>query len=224
MAIRFVLFDAVGTLIYPDPPVAAAYQAAGAKLGIALSLPEIQARFRAAYGRVFRGITDPATDEQREQNRWRTVVAEVFAQWPHLVDELWERLWHHFAQPEHWPLFDDVASTLSALQARGYGLGIASNFDARLRRVIAHHPPLQGCRHVFVSTELGHAKPSAAFYAAAQRRLGAHSQEIVLVGDDFENDVSAPRRCGWQAIELCRQLPPRPDAICSLSELATTLP
>jgi putative hydrolase of the HAD superfamily len=224
MAIRFVLFDAVGTLIYPDPPVAVAYQSAGEKLGISLTTTEIQARFRAAYARVFRGASDLATDERRERDRWRTVVVEVFAQWPHLVDDLLERLWQHFAQPENWPLFADVVPTLSALQARGYELGVASNFDARLRQVIAHHPPLQACRHVFVSTELGHAKPSAAFFAAAQSQLRAQPQEIMLVGDDFENDVAAPRRCGWQAIELGREGAPPPGGIRSLTDLVATLP
>lgn len=224
MAIRFILFDAVGTLIYPDPSVTAAYESVGKAHGIVLSPPEIQGRFRAAYKRVFRCAADFATNEQRERQRWRAVVADVFAQWPHLVDELLEQLWQHFSQAEHWPLFADVAPTLSALAARGYELGVASNFDARLRRIAAGHPALAACRHVFVSTELGHSKPGVAFFNEAQRRLRAQPEEIVIVGDDFENDVSAPRRCGWRAIELCREPKMPTSGIRSLMELVEILP
>jgi len=223
MAIRFILFDAVGTLIYPDPSVTAAYESVGRARGIDLSSTEIQARFRAAYERVFRREIDVATDEQRERQRWRAVVVDVFAEWPHLVDELLEQLWHHFAQAKHWPLFADVEPILSVLSARGYELGIASNFDARLRGIITHHSALAACRHVFVSTELGYSKPSKAFFAEAQRRLSAQPDEILIVGDDFENDVSAPRNCGWQAIELCREKEPL-SGISSLTQVLGLLP
>ena len=45
--IRGVLFDAVGTLIYPDPPVAEAYRSIGRRFGSRLSVEQIAARFPA---------------------------------------------------------------------------------------------------------------------------------------------------------------------------------
>jgi putative hydrolase of the HAD superfamily len=223
MAIRYVLFDAVGTLIYPQPSVAAAYQQAAAACGIELSQNEIRARFAAAYSRVFSGSVEMATDEERERRRWRVVVADVFHEWPQHVDNLLAELWQHFSQAQHWPLFDDVATTWTTLMARGYELGIASNFDARLRKILAGHSLLAACRHMFVSTELGFAKPDQRFFREIEQRLDARPDELLIVGDDIENDVVAPRRRGWQTIALVRNSPSA-DGIRSLSELCDCLP
>ena len=46
---RVILFDAVGTLIFPLPPVAEAYHRVGCEFGSSRSLAEIKQRFREAY-------------------------------------------------------------------------------------------------------------------------------------------------------------------------------
>jgi putative hydrolase of the HAD superfamily len=223
MAIRFILFDAVGTLIYPQPSVAAAYERAAMALGIRLPQSEIRSRFLAAHARAFRGSAVMATDEARERQRWRDVVASVFQEWPQHVDELLVQLWQHFAATDHWPLFDDVAKTWGALSDRGYELGIASNFDARLPRILSGHACLASCQHVFFSTDLGYAKPDARFYREIERRLGAPPQDLLMVGDDEENDVSAPRSRGWQAIALDRNSGST-KGVRNLFELVNRLP
>lgn len=223
MAIRYILFDAVGTLIYPEPSVASAYETVAKAQGLPLSRTEIQARFAIGYDRVFRLSTNLATNEEHDRQRWRAVVAEVFSEWPEMIDSLLEHLWEHFARSEHWPLFDDVEDCWSELTARGYVLGIASNFDARLRSILAGHPCLASCPHVFVSTELGYAKPSELFFAAVERRLEARPDEILMVGDDQINDVIAPRRAGWQALALNRKKSTS-GTLSDLHELSVRLP
>ena len=75
--VRAVVFDAVGTLITPDPPAPAVYAEVGRKFGSRLGVEVIAARFRAA----FRAEEDAdraagwRTDEDREERRWRTIVA-----------------------------------------------------------------------------------------------------------------------------------------------------
>jgi putative hydrolase of the HAD superfamily len=223
MAIRYILFDAVGTLIYPEPSVTSAYEAVAKGHGLSVSSTAIQSRFAAAYDRVFRREPDLATNEVRERQRWRAVVAEVFCESPEMIDSLLEQLWQHFARGEHWPMFDDVAETWRELAARGYVLGMASNFDARLRSILAGHACLASCPYVFVSTELGHAKPSGRFFSAVQQRLKARPDEILMVGDDEINDVMAPREAGWQALALNRK-DSTLRGLNSLRELASCLP
>lgn len=222
MAIRYILFDAAGTLIYPEPAVPEAYEAIGRGQGCSLTAAEIKPRFAAAYGRVFAQLRDLTTDERRERQRWRAVVAEVFREWPDAVDELLENLWQHFAAPQNWPLFDDVVSTWQELTARGYTLGIASNFDGRLQAILSERLELDPSL-LFISTALGHAKPSENFFAAIQQRLSASAAEILMVGDDEENDVLAPRRAGWHALHLERGQHSS-AAISGLNELLCHLP
>lgn len=222
--IRYLLFDAVGTLIYPQPSVADIYAEVGRRFGSTLTRGELRGRFAPAYRRVFRDYDDLATNEERERDRWQRVVSEVFEDVPAAAEAILAELWEHFAQPQHWTLFDDVIETWRALADRGFTLGIASNFDARLRRILAGHEVLAACPHVFVSSEVGFAKPAQGYYRGVEARLGVRPEEILIVGDDFENDVAAPRRFGWNAIALDRESRNvKSGTLRNLRELLTTV-
>lgn len=112
-------------------------------------------------------------------------------------------LWDHFGQPENWQLFGDVLPTLSFLREQGFRLGLASNFDRRLRPIVEN---LLGeyQLELFISSEVGWVKPAAAFYAEVTGQLDVSPNQILLIGDDWENDVSAPRKFGWQTLYLRR--------------------
>jgi len=226
MAIRYVLFDAVGTLIYPDPPVADAYFAAGQRFGSQLTRGEIAERFHNWFGVIFvrhsRVPEQFITSESFEHDRWRALVSKVFDD-VREPDPLFEELWRHFGRSESWRLFDDVGETWTRLQKRGYELGIASNFDRRLRTIVAGHPALAPCRHVFLSSEVGHAKPSPCYFEEVQRRLHAQPSEILIVGDDLENDVIAPRRALWHVVAVSREKSCA-NALFSLQDLLSFLP
>lgn len=197
-----VLFDAVGTLIEPDPPVAEAYQAAGRRYGSHLSCEEILRRFRSAFARQER-LDEMEffgrTDEPRERRRWQTIVAEVFDD---VADStrLFNDLWRHFAMSDHWRLCAGAADCWRELTERGLMLGIASNFDARLERICQGLEPLAECRWLFVSSRLGVRKPNPAFFDAVAKRLNAPPERILLAGDDLNNDYFAAQAAGWQSV------------------------
>lgn len=201
-----ILFDAVGTLIHPKPGVAEAYARVGRRFGSRLDEPQVLARFRAAWARQERldfQRWGQATNQARERDRWRAIVAET-------LDDATDKeaafaaLWDHFAQPEHWRLDEDAPKLLEGLRARGFALGVASNFDRRLESICRGLPPLADGLRLFVSSRLGWKKPSPQFFAAVERELGLAPEEILLVGDDLENDYRAARAAGWRAVLLDR--------------------
>lgn len=196
-----MLFDAVGTLIYPSPPVPEAYAAAGERCGSVLDVGTVASRFKEAL--VEHYAPNEPTSDDRERQRWKAIVASVFLE-VSPIEELFEDLWNHFGRAQHWRLFDDVGPTMQKLVARGARLGIASNFDSRLHAIVAEHPALAACEHVFVSSEVGYSKPSREFFRAIERRLAARSEDIVLVGDDVVNDVQGATAAGWRAVLLDR--------------------
>lgn len=223
---RAILFDAVGTLLYPEPEVARAYARIGRQFGSQLDEAEIARRFSPAVRRAAElrrsTLPDPgATDEQQEWERWRTIVTTVFAEDPHAGGGLFFALWEHFARSEHWALYDDVPETVAAFAAAGYRLGIASNFDGRLPPICRAHRPLRAIESVFVSSQLGFMKPDPRFFTAAAAALELPPEEILLVGDDWEQDYRGAKAAGWQAIHLDRSGGASSgDRIVSLSELA----
>jgi putative hydrolase of the HAD superfamily len=225
---RAILFDAVGTLIYAEPPVAEAYFRVGQELGSARTLAAIREQFRAAYRRsesLFAlpggdAVARQATSESRERERWRLVVAEVFEDLPEAARQVaLDRLWRHFSQPQHWRLYDDVVQTWAELAQRGFVLGIASNFDQRLWGICRGLAPLDQCRRLFISSEIGYPKPAPEFFRAIEADLKLRGEEILLVGDDVTNDVIGASRYGWQVRHLVREGEAASGAIRSLREL-----
>ena len=204
------LFDAVGTLIHPEPSVAAAYRAAGLRHGSRLALEDVDRRFRRAF--AAEEALDAAsgslrTDEARELRRWRSIVAAVFDDVPAAAhEELFQDLWDHFARPSSWQAFDDAVPTLEALIGRGATIAVGSNFDARLAPIVAELLPIVPSANVFASSTLGFRKPAPEFFAACLAKLDLREPgELLIVGDDADNDFFGPRKLGYPALLLDRR-------------------
>lgn len=226
--IRVIAFDAVGTLIYPDPPVRTIYHSIGCRYGSKLSESEVAARFGAAFAKwelLDRHAIDQhgtRTSEEVERIRWRGIVSEVLHDVTD-IDHCFEDLFAHFAEPSAWKCFADVDSTLEQLEAAGYQLAIASNFDHRLHAICDGLAPLRRFQLRVISSIVGHRKPGREFYAAVVAAANCPADQIVMVGDDFENDIVGARDAGLQTVYLQRGLLTDDYAIATLSELPEIL-
>jgi putative hydrolase of the HAD superfamily len=201
--VRAVFFDAVGTLIHPEPSAATVYLEVGRRHGSRRTLAEIAASFAASFARaealdLSAGLR---TDEEREQLRWQRIVAEVLDD---VTDpaECFAQLYRHFSLPQAWRCEADVGMVLQELAARGRLLGVASNYDWRLRSVVAGLPALGPLKELVISSEVGWRKPAPEFFAAVCKRTGLPARAILLVGDDRVNDYEGARACGMSAVLL----------------------
>jgi putative hydrolase of the HAD superfamily len=198
-----IFFDAVGTLLHPDPPAAMVYANIGRRFGSRLDDATIVARFRAAFRR--QEEADYAgglrTDETREVARWRAIVAEVLDDVTE-QEACFQELYAHFAKTDAWRCTPETADVLHALSARGHILGIASNFDRRLRGLLAALPDFASIRHLVISSEIGWRKPALAFFAAMCEQVAAPAEQILYVGDDYRNDYEGARAAGMLALLL----------------------
>jgi putative hydrolase of the HAD superfamily len=203
--VRVVVFDVVGTLVEPDPPVADAYRAAAARHGVVVDPGEIRRRFTAAWRRQERAdaAASPAyaTSRGREAGRWRAIVAEVFGDVP-AAGAIFADLWDHFARPEAWRPTGAGPELMRAAIESGVVVALASNFDERLLPIAAAVEPLRRARHVYVSSEIGWRKPAPEFFRWIESRLSARPGEILLVGDDPDADIAAARRAGWHVFDV----------------------
>jgi len=203
--IRTVVFDVVGTLIEPAPSVARAYQAAGRRQGVELAESEIARRFSRAWARqeAADAAARPAfaTSRQREHERWRLIVEEVFEQAP-ATTAIFAELWEHFGRPGSWRPVPAGCRLLEAAREAGLEVAVASNFDERLKPLARRVEPLVGIDQVFASSELGWRKPAAEFFQAVERRLQRRPGELLLIGDDPRLDLTAARAAGWRAVRV----------------------
>jgi len=205
VGVGVVVFDVVGTLVEPSPSVAVAYQQAAARHGLTVEAPLIQQRFKAAWRRQeavdAAAVPAFATSRDREAERWRAIVQDVFVG----VDAsgaIFTDLWEHFGRVEAWqPLAHGRELLRSAIDA-GVTVALASNFDERLLAIAERLEPLSWVPHVFASSEIGWRKPAPEFFHWIEQRLGCGPTEVLLVGDDPELDVAAARRAGWRSLNV----------------------
>lgn len=207
MPIRWVVFDAVGTLIFATPGVAVAYHEIGQRHGSQLSLEEVSARFRSAFRNLetqdLSGDGSEITSEAIEEERWRKIVSDVLSDVTS-PDACFEDLFHHFGDPSSWACFDDVDGAIANLTSGGLQLAMASNFDARLHSVCEGLPELTSIPRRVVSSEVGFRKPSRSFYDALLRQIDASPNEVLMVGDDLANDVRGAEAAGIRAVLIDR--------------------
>jgi putative hydrolase of the HAD superfamily len=216
-----VFFDAVGTLIFPEPPAATIYAEMGHQHGSRLSAADIAPRFAVAFRRQeeLDEVLGWRTSEEREVERWRAIVTEVLDDCRE-GEACFRELFEHFRRPSAWRVADDAAATLQTLAKQGQILGLASNYDSRLRDVVAGLPALAPVRHLAISSEIGWRKPAPQFFEALMKLVGLPPARLLLVGDDRVNDYEGARAAGLAAILVDRQgKHPTATCIARLSEL-----
>ncbi len=196
-----VFFDAVGTLIHPEPPAPVVYASVGRRFGSRLDEAAIRTRFRAAFRRQEEAdyAGNLRTDERREFARWQAIVREVLDDVTD-AEKCFQELYAHFARADAWRCESQTAEVLAGLAARGHVLGIASNFDHRLRGLVENMPALGPIRYLVISSEVGWRKPAHKFYAEIFGQVTAPPEQILYVGDDPVNDYEGARAAGLTSV------------------------
>jgi putative hydrolase of the HAD superfamily len=200
--VKAVVFDAVGTLLHPDPPFVQVYVEIARRYGVPDPEPvALRNAFRRAFAAEEARDREGGwrTSEERERQRWQTMVAGC-------LPGVGEReacfldLFTHFADPGAWRIDPDVPRLLEALAVAGKTLGLASNYDARLRSVLAGRPELRLLEHIVISSELGWRKPAREFFLGVSDCLRLEPAEILFVGDDLSNDFEGATDAGLKAV------------------------
>jgi putative hydrolase of the HAD superfamily len=188
--IKAVIFDAVGTLLFPASPVAETYRNIARKHGADIDETVLRVRLRDSFELQERIDRDAGwrTSEDREANRWRNIVRECLpeAKAPKVCfDELWE--WYR--SPAAWKPEPDTETVLNELTRRGFVVGMASNFDARLAGIVNGIPALRPLnRFCVISSLVGWRKPSTEFFGEVIKMSKCDRSEVLFVGDDLHND------------------------------------
>jgi len=206
-----VFFDATGTLFFPHPSVGAVYAAVAMEHGLEADSRALDTGFRAAWreraSHRFGQAPDYRTSDRREKQWWRGTVGRTFehAGLPAPGRGLFEAIFARFADPVSWRLFPDALPTIAALRHGGLRVGIVSNFDTRLRHIVAGVGLGSAVDFVVTSAEVGAAKPSSRIFDAAVHLVGVPPGRALMVGDSAKDDVAGARAAGCQAILLDRE-------------------
>jgi putative hydrolase of the HAD superfamily len=230
--IKAVFFDAAGTLFETSQPVGETYANIARADGVDTSAEALNAAFRRTFREAIPLAFGPGrkAGELRSLERewWRGLVAKTFANFGQFrdFDGYFDTLFEFFADPTHWTADPHASSTLRSLRQLGLTLGVISNFDFRLYRILGGLGLARWFDSITISSEAGYAKPSTMVFETALRRHQLTAAEALHVGDSEHLDVAGAAAAGLTAVLIDREtnqpISARGQATC-ISSLPATI-
>jgi putative hydrolase of the HAD superfamily len=230
LPIEAVLFDATGTLIALREPVGESYARFAAAHGVTLPAWRIDDGFRRILARREPRLFPNAPAGQRpklERAWWRDVVRDTFRAADQTVrfenfDAFFDDVFSWYAGPGAWQLRPGARDALTTLRAQGLRLGVVSDFDDRLTKVLESLEIASFFETIVLAGSLGIAKPDARIFQAALDELRVAASKAVYVGDDPERDLAGAARAGLAAFDVrtLEDLGELPDRLATLQASA----
>lgn len=112
-----------------------------------------------------------------------------------------------FSQPRpraDWEPYPETRAVLEDLRARGYRLGLVSNWDASGPATVARLGLDRLLDAALFSALEGVAKPDPEIFRRAARRLGLPAGRILYVGDNYHDDAPGALAAGFRFVLIDR--------------------
>lgn len=211
-SIRTIFFDAGFTLLRPHPSIPEICQQVCQQLALHIHLDQIQQQIEVAEDFYFRHIRSHPhiwADDQAINNFWVEYYIHLLRPFVEEQDE--KRLYqlattinNEFEKHTSWQVYDDVYETLAILRARGYTLGVISDWGISLGPILRNLKLTQYFDCVLISATNRYAKPAPMLYENALQRANAVADFSLHIGDSYINDVIGARTVGITPVLLDR--------------------
>ncbi len=190
--IRTIFFDAGNTLIFPDYFV---IQKVLREFGIKATVAKIR---HAEYEAL------AASQKAKGTQSWNV----YFSIWLKMagakeenVKEIYARLWEKHRQKNLWSLVEESAvETLAELKKRQYKLGVISNSDGGIEKLLTDCGLAKYFDAIVDSSVFGIRKPDVKIFEFALQEIKADPVESLFVGDSHEIDVLGAENAGLAAV------------------------
>ncbi|MEE0419681.1 MAG: HAD family hydrolase [Lachnospiraceae bacterium] len=204
--IQAVLFDVDDTLYDQAQPFAKACEALFGRV-YSFSIDALFASSRRHSDEVFE-LSRSGAISMEEMYIYR--IQRAFADFQIPISDAqaleFQRL---YAQnQDHLQMSDKVREILGMCRERGVVTGVITNGPSSHQWKKVETLGLTAwvpTAAVFVSDDVGAAKPDRKIFDHAAKVLGLEPQRICFVGDSFENDVRGAKMAGWQSVWLNRR-------------------
>ena len=209
---QVVFFDAMGTLFDLQNSVGEIYQQHARKYDVEadanLLTNAFVNSFKSAPPLAFSGQL--TTIKQQEFEWWKNVVHNTFSQinlcekFSNFTD-FFQEVYEYFASNEAWYLFPDVMPALENLRSQNIEMGVISNFDTRLIKVLKLLDLEQFFASITISSQAGFAKPDQNIFKQALTKHDTIAKQAWHIGDSIAEDYQGAKAAGIKALWLNRQ-------------------
>ena len=209
-----ILLDSSFTLIKPSQPVGLVYaQYLNASTDLDVDPDTIQTAFQSSLARA------PSPDyalgssgHVAEVSWWRSLVLQIFSETLEKdslaapvakLEDCFDSLFEHYAQPASWTLYPETVSFLKAASEIG-PLAVVSNFDDRLAPIL--NGLGIGCffREIITSADALARKPDRKIFDFALNKLNCPAEAACFCGDSHEADYLGASSAGIRSFHLKR--------------------
>ena len=213
-SIRAITLDVGGTLIEPWPSVGAIYGEVARGFGCPDTEPD---RLSMAFGRAWKA----RQPFDYSRSAWRRLVDQTFegVSGFAMSDPCFDAIYERFGRAASWRVYDDVGPFIQFARRQDIPVGVVSNWDERLRGLLAGLNLLGAFASVIISHEVGCHKPAPGIFLRAAHQLKLAPEGILHVGDSREEDFEGSRLAGFQSLWLRRNGGTSGGSIQSLAEL-----
>ena len=206
--VKLVTFDVTGTLLQFRTSVYEQYAQAGKKFGIAAD-PEI---LKSNFKEEWRRLSEKHPNYGRFtgllwEGWWVNMVKGTFKSYAKSheddvnISKTAEYLLRHFQTSQAWVVSKNAEDLLEFLKTSDVKLGIISNYDSRLHRILKALDINHYFDFVLTSYEVGCEKPDPRIFEAALKKVNeVNKEEIIHIGDDVRLDYFGAKSMGWQAL------------------------
>ena len=204
-----VFFDAGETLVHPHPTFPDLFATILRREGHDVDPDTIRARIHVVFDRFRRAAETNelwTTSPERSRRFWHDVYT-IFLRDLGVPagNGLVDTLYREFTDTANYTLFEDVPPVLERLRAAGLTLGVVSNFEEWLERLLEE----LGVRSAFgvrvISGVEGFEKPDPRIFELAMARAGVAPAASVYVGDNPELDVAPALALGMFPVLIDRR-------------------
>jgi len=225
-----VFFDAGETLVHPHPSFPELLTEALREKGHQVDPGVVRERLWVVSERFLKAAQENdlwTTSAEKSRAFWssiyETFLRELGIEWN---DGLAQHLYETFTDLSNYRLFEDVVAVLELLHARGLQLGLVSNFEEWLERLLDALDVSRFFDVQVISGREGVEKPDPTIFLLALDRARAEPGDSAYVGDNVHFDIEPAASIGMLPVLLDRRgRYPDHDGvrITSMSELPEVL-
>lgn len=207
-----IFLDAVGTIFGVRGHVGEIYASIAEKFGVSVAPDALNQAFlhsfRSAPPLAFPGI-NPLEVPRREYEWWQAVSFYTFQQTQSLdqftdFPSFFAELYRHFSTGDPWFVYPDVLPALKRWHQEGITLGIISNFDSRIYKVLDALGLAGYFASITISTEVGSAKPNPKIFYSALQKHNCPPELAWHVGDTHREDYEGAKAVGMRGVLIQR--------------------
>ncbi len=209
MRFEAVFFDAGETLVHPHPTFPDLFSQILRREGFDVGPETIRDRIHVVFDRFRKAAKNNelwTTTPEKSRRFWHDVYGIFFRETgiPD-SDGLIDTVYREFTDVANYSLFDDVVPVLGKLRDAGLKLGVVSNFEEWLERLLDQLGVTEFFEVRVISGVEGLEKPDIRIFELAMERANVTPERSAYVGDNPEFDVDPAAAAGMFPVLLDRR-------------------